>query len=394
MSSTPTSRSVDLQRLRDEGYHVEIHSDPAYLLIRDVPYVNSELEVKQGVLVSTLALNGDETVRPETHVVMFAGEVPCDQHGTPIARIVNDSTHRVLALGLEIDHTFSSKPPDGYPDYYAKMTAYIDILVGPAQAVVANATAKTFPLLVEVAPRSPFRYRDTATSRAGIGEAAAKLNGWRIGIVGLGGTGGYVLDLVAKTPVGEIHLYDGDRMHQHSAFRAPGAVPANTMNALKVDYFGDVYDHIHTGIVRHPVFIDETNVDELRELDFVFICVDDADARRRVVEFLEPAGIPFVDVGIGVEVVDGSLSGIVRTTASAPPDRVTARKFMPLENANVNNDYVHNIQVADLNMLNAAMAVIRWKKLLGFYLDYEGEYHSSYTIDGNRLINEGGFDGN
>src|SRR5687768_14663848 len=97
MSSTPTSRSVDLRRLRDEGYHVEVHPEPAHLLIRDVPYVTTERQVERGVLVSTLALNGDETVRPDTHVVMFVGEVPCDQHGAPLTKIINASTHQVLA---------------------------------------------------------------------------------------------------------------------------------------------------------------------------------------------------------------------------------------------------------------------------------------------------------
>jgi hypothetical protein len=43
--------------------------------------------------------------------------------------------------------------------------------------------------------------------------------------------------------------------------------------------------------------------------------------------------------------------------------------------------------VADLNALNAALAVVKWKKLCGFYLDFEKEYHSTYGIDCNALIN-------
>jgi tRNA A37 threonylcarbamoyladenosine dehydratase len=39
----------------------------------------------------------------------------------------------------------------------------------------------------------------------------------------MGGTGSYILDLVAKTAVMEIHLFDGDDFNQHNAFRAPGA---------------------------------------------------------------------------------------------------------------------------------------------------------------------------
>jgi hypothetical protein len=43
---------------------------------------------------------------------------------------------------------------------------------------------------------------------------------------------------------------------------------------------------------------------------------------------------------------------------------------------------------ADLNALNAAMAVIRWKKLCGFYADLRHEHFSAYTIEGNALISE------
>ena len=47
-----------------------------------------------------------------------------------------------------------------------------------------------------------------------------------------------------------------------------------------------------------------------------------------------------------------------------------------------------NIQTADLNALNAAMAVIKWKKLFGFYADLEREFNSTYGVNGNLLVNE------
>ncbi|CAN2525454.1 MULTISPECIES: hypothetical protein [Burkholderia] len=51
--------------------------------------------------------------------------------------------------------------------------------------------------------------------------------------------------------------------------------------------------------------------------------------------------------------------------------------------------YASNIQVADLNALNAVLAVIKWKKLRGFYRDLDREHHSTYTTDGNLLLNSG-----
>jgi biotin operon repressor len=53
MSQQLISRSPDLQQLRDEGYDVEIRSN--YLLVNDVSYVNSNKEIKRGILVSELS---------------------------------------------------------------------------------------------------------------------------------------------------------------------------------------------------------------------------------------------------------------------------------------------------------------------------------------------------
>ncbi len=52
------------------------------------------------------------------------------------------------------------------------------------------------------------------------------------------------------------------------------------------------------------------------------------------------------------------------------------------------DEYSRNIQIADLNALNAALAVIKWKKFCGFYRDLACERFTTYAIDGNKLINE------
>ena len=125
-------------------------------------------------------------------------------------------------------------------------------------------------------------------------------------------------------------------------------------------------------------------------MDFVFLCLDTGEAKNAIIGHLESADTPFVDVGIGVQLVDDSLLGIVRTTFSSPEkrDHIRENKRISFEISGANNEYETNIQVADLNALNAALAVIRWKKYFGFYLDLEGEHHCTYTIDGNHLLSE------
>ena len=52
------------------------------------------------------------------------------------------------------------------------------------------------------------------------------------------------------------------------------------------------------------------------------------------------------------------------------------------------DDCERNIQIADLNALSAALAVMKWKKLFGFYRDLKCQHHSQFGIDTNGLLNE------
>lgn len=387
MSQQPIALSKDLQQLREEGYDIGIEA--GHLLVRDVPYATASKMVKRGTLVSTLHLAGDVTLPPETHVAYFIGEQPCDANGVPLTRIMAGGG-QALAAGLTVQHTFSSKPASGrYENYYEKMTTYARILEHEAQAVDANATAKTFAF-VPAGEDSVFEYEDTASSRAKIAALMDKFRSYTIAIVGLGGTGSYILDLVAKTPVREIHLFDGDRFGQHNAFRSPGAPGIEDLRKVqnKATYYRALYARMHKHVIDHPYYIDGASVDELRQMTFVFLCIDRAAARKFIIERLEAFGITFVDVGMGIPRSEGALTGILRVTTSTPDKRSHVRGLVPLADVDVENDYDTNIQIADLNALNAALAVIKWKKLCGFYEDTRHEHHATYTIRANMLVNE------
>jgi hypothetical protein len=391
MSPPLISRSPDLQRLRDDGYEIEISG--SYLLIHSVPYVAADKTVKRGILVSELTLAGDVTAAPSTHVAMFVGDHPCNRDGTEIAQIKHSVVNQTVREGMVAAHQFSNKPAGGYPDYFAKMTRYIEIISAPAQAIDPSATAKTFKL-IESTGDSVFEYLDTASSRAGINRVSDKLKPLTIAIIGNGGTGSYVLDLVAKTPVKAIHLFDGDKFFQHNAFRAPGAPSVEELKAapFKVDYLAAQYARMRKHIVPHTVRIVETNLHLLDAMDFVFICIDRGDARKLIVDYLDARRKSFIDVGMGVELVtdDASLIGVVRVTTSTEQkrDHVTVRHRIPFALGPQDDDYRRNIQIADLNALNAAFAVIKWKKLYGVYQDREEEHHTTYSINVNMLTSE------
>ena len=52
------------------------------------------------------------------------------------------------------------------------------------------------------------------------------------------------------------------------------------------------------------------------------------------------------------------------------------------------DEYDRNIQIADLNALNAMLAVIRWKKLYGFYADTGREHCSALVVERNKIFND------
>ncbi len=386
MSQQLINHSPDLKRLRDEGY--EIETKGGYLVIHHIPYVNSKREIKYGKLISTLTLSNNKTIKPDNHVISFMGEYPCNNDGTIITAIQHANPNQTLFDGLTMNYSFSNKPQGGYADYFQKVKRYAEIITSPAKSIDHLVTEKTFKVISGKDEESVFNYIDTNSSRANIYHINEKFKGQRIGIIGLGGTGSYILDLISKTPVDEILLFDGDEFLQHNAFRSPGAPSVETLDKQlkKVDYLASIYSKMHKGIKAHAVYVSEDNIELLNDLSFVFICIDSNSARGMIISKLQQLGITFIDVGLGVNIADENLIGTVRVTVgtSLKNDHIPTR--IGIEDID-ENEYSTNIQIADLNALNALMAVIKWKKMSGFYQDLKEEYHSTYTINTAQLLN-------
>jgi hypothetical protein len=388
LSSEPTGHSDDIIRLCHARLDLVI--EEGHLIIGHVPYVDSQREVRYGTLVSTLEVAPTgETVRPTDHKVWFAGETPCDRAGNTLPFLCESRTFEIIPH-LSVHYCFSLKPDEQqYRDYFHKMTYYIAILNAEALAIDPNATAKTNEVVGSAKDDSPFVYEDTASSRAGIRTITAKLRLAKVAVVGLGGTGSYILDLIAKCPIGEIHLYDEDIFEQHNAFRAPGAASVAQLEAKpsKVNYFAELYSNMHRKVIPHPYAMEESRVDELRSMDFVFISLGDGLVRRVLVDHLERFNIDFIDVGLSVSEVGGALTGMVRVTTSVRDHRQEAHDLMTFSDGEAEELYSRNIQLADLNCLNAALAVGRFKRWCGFFIDHEGEIESLYMTVGNGIAN-------
>ena len=92
-----------------------------------------------------------------------------------------------------------------------------------------------------------------------------------------------------------------------------------------------------------PVYLDAGNVEELRGMDFVFVCLDKNSPKELIVEKLEEFNIPFTDVGMGLQLDNNTLGGIVRVTTSTPQKRDHFRGRVSFEDTPGDDDYNSNI---------------------------------------------------
>lgn len=117
--------------------------------------------------------------------------------------------------------------------------------------------------------------------------------------------------------------------------------------------------------------LDSTSASDLDGVTFAFVCVDKGSARGEIFQLLIEKGIPFIDVGMGPSLSkQGQIKGMLRTTYYPPGKAADVLALGHAETQDGPEDvYRANIQIAELNALNASIAVLRFKQLRGFYVD-------------------------
>lgn len=380
----------DLRRLVEHGYAVSI--DGGNLIVREIPYLDSERQLRTGALVAKLVFVDADHVLQDDHQVFFAGGHPCDVTGATIPNLGGGPT--TLTLGdasadVVVERSFSNKPhaTGRFQDFFEKIESYVTIISGPALEL-HGASPLTFRT-AHAPSDSVFLFQDTLTSRAEIGQLSDKLKDDVIAIIGVGGTGAYILDFLAKTPVREIRVFDRDNFHVHNAFRSPGKLDPQELGRQKAEIHGLRYQNFRKGIAATPKVIDDTCTEDMADVTFAFVCVDKGTARASIFELLIAEGIPFIDVGMGLNKKHGPLSGLIRTTYY-PTECAEAMRGLGLAAlADAEDDLYHaNIQISELNALNACLAVIRFKQLRGFYLDESDYCHMLLGIGDLKLAGE------
>jgi tRNA A37 threonylcarbamoyladenosine dehydratase len=392
MSQQLINLESSLQKLQDEGFELEVRD--GLMIVHHIPYLNSEHIVKDGSLAMSLSVRGANNTKPYDHTAYWIGDKPCNVDGTEISSLINSASN--TWNGLKINYFLSCKPNqnDGYESFYDKVDVYYKTISGAAFATDQEEAKRIHSCFVKHENESVFWYEDTNSAKSGITGIAAKLKDKRVAIVGIGGTGSYILDLLSKTPVAQIDIYDDDLFNSHNAFRAPGAADKDTVSRApyKVDYFCDIYSRMHKHIVPHQERVTENNVESLRGMDIVFLCVDSVAVRCFISRHLQNYNVPFIDSGLGLLTSNDAISGQVRVTAFDGANGDHLRDVLGTDDVDVDEDNVYstNIQIAELNMMAAVLSVAKWKHMLGFY-DTDSQSADDnvvYNVVTNKILHE------
>ena len=361
------SRNPFLQDMEDQGYLIDFIG--GYLVVYGLPYLGKDGGLKYGDWMSPLDIGNAVIDPPKDHQAWWRGERPHDQTGREL-RLGGGPNRISVTPDLVADYSFSFKLHEAgqmraYRSFEEKILTYIEAITGPARSVFPDASPLRGIEIKAAAQNSPLRFPDTLSARYNMNDLTGLLRGKKAAIVGLGGTGAYILDFIARTHLERIALFDDDKVHIHTIFRFPGFI-LRAIGELKVEALSRQYAQWHGGIDAFPDKITAANIEKLAGYDFVFVSVDDGLARRLIVDWLSTNGIPYIDCGMGLERAKSGLSGFVRVTGTDRRafEENAGTAQLPVENGK-DNEYRKQAQIAEFNALNATLAVIRFKQHFG-----------------------------
>lgn len=310
--------------------------------------------------------------------------------GSPIGNLVRSDGETWSNISIKRGAPGSPEPDE---------TAH-DLLHRYVKQVVGAVASAGHSEVVSQALPDPFHIPNTFEARAGIAPVQDQIRGDRIAIIGLGGTGSFLLDLIAKTPLSEIHLLDSDCVDWHTLMRAPGVPTAEEIeqvregSLLKVDYYRSKYPAFRDGIHAHPVRVDSPEMFgefvSKHPIDFAFICIDqltEGDSARQdaVYRAVSAAGVPFIDSGVSIRIEDCAVRGAVTTSAyEAGSDMWEGA----VPNAMMQGDApgYHNVQLPEVNAAAALFAVMEWRRRTGQYVSETPSFYQKFLLEKGKII--------
>ena len=123
------------------------------------------------------------------------------------------------------------------------------------------------------------------------------LNGSRVAVFGIGGVGGYVAEVLARSGVGEMDLFDDDRVCLTNVNRQIYAL-ISSVGKFKVDVAEERIHDINPRCIVHKykMFYMPSNADEidLKQFDYVVDCIDTVTAKLELIKRCHALKVPII----------------------------------------------------------------------------------------------------
>ena len=170
-------------------------------------------------------------------------------------------------------------------------------------------------------------------TRALLGDdAMARLQNSRVAVFGLGGVGGYVVEALARSGIGELHLIDNDTVSLSNLNRQILATE-DTVGQPKTEAAKRRVLAINPAATVHtyPCFYLPENADSvpIERCDYVVDAIDTVSGKLAIIERAKAAGVPVISsMGTGNKLDPSRLQiGDVYKTEGCPLARVMRREL-------------------------------------------------------------------
>ena len=313
----------------------------------------------------------------------WTAEVPHTADGTSLQHHLECNSWkpaRDIGEGLVVTQEWSRKPRSqngvrNYLDYREQIETYFMEVAHHAEAKQPGSIdAAKLRDSSEAPIDTRFHYIDTNAYRNGTKGIEKRIEDEIVAVIGVGGSGSYLVDVLVKTNVRELHLFDADVMETHNAFRVAGAARIEELggNTSKVAWHERRYREVRKeGLHVHCIELTDDTLSRLESFTTVFIAVDDLPVRRKLQRACTSMDILHLAVGIGLDIegvnndqLGGNVKVEVNYRTRAEDSDGSAQGEPPREGDDV---YRSNIQTAELNMLSAALAITEWKAARQIY---------------------------
>ena len=316
------------------------------------PNVPGRCEIWVGIAKNSNTLEGGlDWQGSNLHVANIRGltkGLVYDRMGRQIGNVTKTDNTNSCTISIKRDH-------GEYRDAWEALKTYINAIYGGFRT---NSQAAALPV------DRPYRFPIVGEKSREEVEWLDLVRGDKITIVGLGGVGSWIADLLTKADVSELHAWDDDLIEDKNILRMPGAINPDWIGKPKATWLEETYQQIHPRIFGHQENVREENVDKvLRNTTFGFVAVDNDDGRTIACNALANVGVPFVDVGLSLDRRDGQVTASLRVT-TAYPHHETWRGAIP-KVGRAGQEVYGRLELSDISAMAAGWAVQSWRKMRG-----------------------------